>query len=90
MEVFRRSLAEWRKRCPSLATLAFLDKDVDPSGGVIFAWGDTGLDDPWSKLHDRHEVGVYSVGNYHSVNTGKYTLGPLMGLKTAERILGIG
>jgi hypothetical protein len=82
-------LAEWLKRCPMLSTLAYSDKNVEPVGGVIFAWGDTGVDDQQSKLHDRHELGVYSMGNYHSVNTGKYTLGPLMGLRAAERILGI-
>lgn len=87
--VFRRSLAEWLKRCPTLGRLEFADEDVDPGGGVIFAWGNTGVDDQQSKLHDRHELGVYSVRNYHSVNTGKYTTAPLMGLRTAERILGI-
>jgi hypothetical protein len=87
--VFKRSLAEWLRRCPMLGKLAFTDKDVDPGGGVIFAWGNTGVDDHQSRLHDRHELGVYSVRNYHSVNTGKYTMAPFMGLKTAERILGI-
>jgi hypothetical protein len=85
--VFRSSLAEWIKRCPLLQTLTFTESDVDPGGGVIFAWGDTDVDDPQSKLHDRYDVGVYSVKCYHSVNTGKYTLAPYMGLKAAERIL---
>lgn len=88
-EVFRRSHAEWVKRCPLLKSLEFRPADVDTGGGVIFAWGDTGIDDPQSKLHERHEIGVYSLGNYHSVNTGKYTMTPYMGMKTAERILGL-
>lgn len=87
--VFRRSLEAWLRRCPRLRGLRFEEKDVDPGGGVIFAWGDTDVDDPASKLHDRYEPGVVSTGGYHSVNTGKYTLSPLMGLRTAERILGL-
>jgi hypothetical protein len=90
MEVFRKSLAEWRARCPALAALPFDEREVDPGGGVIFAWGDTGVDDHQSQLHERHEIGVHSVGRYHSVNTGKYTMTPYMGMRTAERILGIG
>lgn len=88
-EVFRRSHAEWLRRCPLLRALDFSEADVDPGGGVIFAWGNTGVDDPESKLHDRYDVGVYSTRNYHTVNTGKYTLSPLMGMRTADRILGV-
>ena len=88
-EVFRRSHAEWVRRCPALAALEFRPTDVDPGGGVIFAWGDSDVEDPASRLHERYEIGVHSTGGYHSVNTGKYTMAPYMGLKTAERILGL-
>ena len=88
LDVFRRSYAEWLTRCPSLTSLAFGDADVDAGGGIIVAWGETDVDDQQSKLHDRYEVGIHSFKNYHSVNTGKYTLSPLMGMRTAERILG--
>ena len=88
-EVFQRSHAEWIERCPMLRAVEFSEKDVDPGGGVIFAWGNTGVDDEYSKLHDRYDVGVYSLRNYHTVNTGKYTLSPLMGMRTADRVLGV-
>jgi hypothetical protein len=88
-EVFRRSFAAWATRCPALRALSFGDGDVDPGAGVIFAWGTTDVDDPQSRLHQRHEIGVHSTGGYHTVNTGKYTMTPYMGLKTAERILGL-
>jgi hypothetical protein len=77
------------ERCPPLRSLRFRPSDVDPGGGIIFAWGDTGVDDPESMLHERFEIGVHSYGNYHTVNTGKYTMTPWMGMKTAERILGV-
>jgi hypothetical protein len=88
-EIFETSYAEWCKRCPLLESVSFGDDDVDTGGGVIFAWGSTGVDDQQSKLHERYEVGVRSTGNYHSVDTGKFTLAPFMGMKTAERILGV-
>ena len=89
MDIFNRSFAEWLKRCPLLSNIVFSPEDVDPIGGVIFATGNTPVEDQDSKLHHRNDPGIYSVGNYHSVNTGKYTLGPLMGLRAAERVLGI-
>ncbi|MEA2572019.1 MAG: hypothetical protein QOI24_4020 [Acidobacteriota bacterium] len=88
-EVFRRSYEAWMERCPPLRALRFRPSDADPGGGIIFAWGDTGVDDPESMLHERFEIGVHSYGNYHTVNTGKYTMTPWMGMKTAERILGV-
>ena len=89
LEVFQRSLAAWTKRCPALRSLRFRTSDVDPGGGIIFAWGDTDVDDPGSLLHERYEIGVHSYGNYHTVNTGKYTMTPWIGMKTAERLLGV-
>jgi hypothetical protein len=62
---------------------------VDAAAGVIFAWGAADIDEHGSRLHTRYEIGIHSEGNYHSVNTGKYTMVPLLGYQTAERILGI-
>ena len=55
-------------------------------GGVIFAWGETGIDDPASELHARSDVGPRSHGRYHSIDTGKLTLAPLFAKMTADRI----
>ncbi|MEO1138679.1 MAG: FAD-dependent oxidoreductase [Pseudomonadota bacterium] len=57
-------------------------------GGFITAWGKTGINDAHSELHARHEVGVHSYDGYHSIDTGKYTLGPACGVEVAARILG--
>lgn len=56
-------------------------------GGYITAWGATGIEDPRSRLHERHQVGVTSSGPYHSVDTGKYTLAPLLAHDACVRIL---
>ena len=87
-DVFERSFHRWARVCPKLARLKPARETIDPSSGVIFAWGDTDIDDPASELHARYEIGIRSVDGYHSVNTGKYTMVPYLGLKAAERVLG--
>jgi glycine/D-amino acid oxidase-like deaminating enzyme len=56
-------------------------------GGNIFAWGSTDTDDPNSDLHQRHDIGVVSVGNYHSIDPGKLTLAPYFAEICASRIV---
>jgi hypothetical protein len=56
------------------------------AGGIIMAAGKTDIDDPNSGLHRRTSVGVRSLGGYHSVNTGKYTLAPMFALEAADRV----
>ncbi|MEO0497102.1 MAG: FAD-dependent oxidoreductase [Pseudomonadota bacterium] len=58
-------------------------------GGAIFALGDTDIDDAESELHQRHDVGISSYGNYHTVDTGKYTMAPLLAVKCADRVLAL-
>lgn len=60
----------------------------DVNGGIIYALGNADVDDPTSRLHERHSVGPRSFGRYHTVNTGKYTLAPLFAEQTADRIAG--
>jgi glycine/D-amino acid oxidase-like deaminating enzyme len=54
--------------------------------GIVFAWGDTDIDDQGSKLHQRYAIGIHSHGRYHSIDTGKYTTAPLFAVETADRI----
>ncbi len=84
-EVLHRSYETLRTLCPPLGSLHY--GDVEPCGGVIFAWGQTDIDHHDSGLHARHEIGIHSVKNYHSINTGKYTMVPYLGYKAAERVL---
>lgn len=55
--------------------------------GVIFAWGETDIDDPGSGLHERHQIGTRSEEGYHSIDTGKLTMAPVFGRAVAERVL---
>jgi glycine/D-amino acid oxidase-like deaminating enzyme len=86
LDVFDRSFEAWRKRCPALTTLPFTPEQVDPHGGVIYALGTTDVDDAGSSLHKRHEIGIQSVGRYHSLDPGKFTLVPWWASKLADRI----
>lgn len=56
-------------------------------GGFITAWGKTGIEDAESELHQRYDVGVYSQGDYHSIDTGKLTLAPELAAEACARIL---
>ena len=87
--ILRDSYQALQNLCPALHSLKYADDTVEVVGGIIFAWGATDIDHQSSRLHTRHEIGIHSVGNYHSVNTGKYTMVPYLGYQTAERILGI-
>ena len=88
-DIFLRSFKELSNRIPALDNLKFSPEDVSPVGGVIFALGNTDVDKHESKLHTRHEVGIRTFTNYHSVNTGKYTLIPYLAVKVADRLEGI-
>jgi hypothetical protein len=57
-------------------------------GGYVFAWGTGDIDDPHSQLHQRSAIGPHSFGNYHTVDTGKYTMIPLFAKQLADRIRG--
>lgn len=57
------------------------------AGGWITAWGATGIDDPSSRLHERHAVGVTRHGSLISLDTGKFTTAPLFGHEAAHAIL---
>ncbi len=88
MDVFQRSFEELKKRIPSVGDLKFDLDAVDPVGGDILALGNTDVDKNESRLHERFEVGIRSFGNYHSVDTGKYTIIPYLAVKMADRIEG--
>lgn len=85
-DVFARSFAEWRTRCPRLDALGVERAPVDANGGVIYALGDSDVDDRKSRLHDRFEIGIQSRGRYHTIDTGKYTLVPWWGVRIADRV----
>jgi hypothetical protein len=87
-DVFQRSFDELKKRIPAVGNLHFDMESVDPVGGDILALGDTDVDKNESRLHERFEVGIRSFGNYHSVDTGKYTLIPYLAVKVADRLEG--
>lgn len=55
--------------------------------GAIVAYGRTDVDDPASGLHDRTHVGVTSSNGYHSVDPGKLTTAPLIGIRAARIVL---
>jgi glycine/D-amino acid oxidase-like deaminating enzyme len=74
---------------PSLRALnSGMLKDVTVKGGVIVAWGQTDIYDPASELHRRFEIGVTTIGRFHSVDPGKLTMAPYFADVCTDRILG--
>ena len=56
-------------------------------GGYVFARGRGSIGDPGSGLHRRDAYGVSRLGNYLSVDTGKYSTAPWMARLTAAAIV---
>jgi glycine/D-amino acid oxidase-like deaminating enzyme len=89
-QILHRTIAAMANMVPSLAAIdpAGLT-DASVKGGVIVAWGETDIYDPESALHRRYEIGVTSVGRYHSIDPGKLTMAPYFAERCAERIYGL-
>lgn len=62
--------------------------DIRVEGGWVFAQGDGDLGNPRSSLHRRDRVGITSVDNYYSVDTGKYSIAPWLARNVAAQIAG--
>jgi len=62
-------------------------RDVVVKGGVILAWGNTDIYDPQSELHRRFDIGITSIGCFHSVDPGKLTMVPYFADLCADRIV---
>lgn len=87
--IFTKSLSQLAAIHPVLHQMNSDDiLDRTMRGGDIFAWGKTDIDDIASELHHRYNIGVHSVGNYHSVDTGKYTIAPYYAMEVCDRITG--
>lgn len=56
------------------------------AAGVIFAWGQSDIDDPTSQLHQRHEIGIHEQDHYFSIDTGKFTSAPLFADQLIHRL----
>ncbi len=57
-------------------------------GGVIYAWGETDIDDRASGLHERHAIGFTHHDGYYSVDTGKFTCAPMFAQQLVEHLDG--
>lgn len=81
---FELSKTSWESMSSKLRALNIDSSQVDTRGGMILATGRLDVDDPMSPLHSRIQVGLNQRGSYISINTGKYTLAPLMAVRAAD------
>lgn len=86
--IVRATIDALGRLCPPLAA-AVAGARALVDGGSIYALGETDIDDPSSRLHERSAVGlVASRPGYFSVDTGKFTLAPLLAEGLAAQIAG--
>lgn len=86
-DIRRKTIDALARICPAVGGLeAIAGPEVVVNGGSIFALGKTDIDDPQSQLHERWDAGFNGRGNYLSVDTSKFSLGPAMALQTADRV----
>ena len=81
-------LAELEAVAPAVGDIDFSGADVHLEGGTIFSWGDGNIDDLKDDVHKRFEIGLVSAGAYHTIDTGKYGMGPLFAEDAAAVIAG--
>lgn len=86
---FELSKASWESMSVRLRALHIDSSQVDTRGGMILATGRLDVDDPESPLHSRIQVGLHQRGSYISMNTGKYTLAPLMAMRAADAVAAV-
>ena len=76
------------KLIPGAAEILAAAEDLKVRGGFVFAQGRGSLGNLKSTLHRRDRFGVRRLGNYYSVDTGKYSTAPWMAAKLATDICG--
>lgn len=57
-----------------------------PVGGYITSWGERGIDDPASELHERYRIGPGGTPTYQSIDTGKFTTAPLHAVQAVAAV----
>ena len=51
-----------------------------PSGLTYLSWYPSGM--------VRHDIGIHTIGNYHSIDPGKSTMAPMFAVEVTDRIAG--
>jgi len=83
------TVARMRLIVPGIDAIVATASDTIVAGGPIVAWGRNDIDTLDSELHKRFDVGINTHwGNYHSVDTAKYTLAPMFAEEVARRVAG--
>jgi hypothetical protein len=72
---------------PGVREIQARAREVRVEGGWVFASGQGVLSDPRSTLHQRDRIGIQRMGNYFSVDTGKYSVGPWLAQRVVDALL---
>lgn len=86
--IAEQTFHELTQLVPELSRLNFSSGDILVKGGHICAPGLEDIDQLSSRLHQRHQSGVWSHQGYHSMDTGKYTFAPHYARILGSRLAG--
>ncbi|MCH2076547.1 MAG: FAD-dependent oxidoreductase [Rhodobacteraceae bacterium] len=85
--VVRRSIDALAQFIPSIQEFHKHLNRASVHGGIICSWGHEPIPDLDAEIHQRFDVGVNRSGNWFSIDTGKYCMGPNMALEAVDRLL---
>ena len=63
---------------PGVSGILHNANEIQIEGGWVYAQGEGRLENPASSLHGRSLIGLNQTGTYFSVDTGKYSVAPLL------------
>jgi glycine/D-amino acid oxidase-like deaminating enzyme len=85
--VIGATVAGLKRFLPCISDAWHSVSEIKVAGGWVFAFGKGSLADPTASIHRRDRFGIRRCGNYVSVNTGKYSMGPWLARQIANGII---
>jgi len=89
----QRFIADVRDRLielvPSVSRVFADAEELEVHGGFVFAQGRGLLSDRQATIHRRDQFGINRLGNYISVDTGKYSTAPWLAERLVSQICGV-
>lgn len=73
---------------PSVVSIFDDVERLEVRGGFVFAQGRGSLSDPKATIHRRDQFGVHRLGNYLSIDTGKYSTAPWLADRLVKQLCG--
>lgn len=87
LNIVKEKLSKLGSLIPGVSGLLAHFESYSLKGGWVYAAGQGALSDRQSDLHRRDKAGLSSKGRYYSVDTGKYSIAPLLARKLVDELV---